>query len=286
MKSGLRLLVIILVLGMYHHTAAQHLEGDSWQQVESNGGGTILVTYFPEDGFAYEDANGELTGITVGILRHFVNYVRNTRDVALNIEFVEETDFGQLYSSVEHGSGGVFGIANITITEERRDQVRFSPPYITNHGVLITHEDVSPLSSVSAIGREFNGKTGVLFSGTTHEDRILEIKESYFSDLETVLVHSDHEIVDLVSSGSEYFAYIDLFNYLIARRAGAPISQHSVADTPSEEFGIIMPLDSDWYPLIEEFFEMGREGYRNNSAYRNLLIRHLGSGVLSQLVRN
>jgi hypothetical protein len=36
-----------------------------------------------------------------------------------------------------------------------------------------------------------------------------------------------------------------------------------------------MPSNSDWTPLLEEFFKSGG-GYTNSTPYKNILTKHLG----------
>lgn len=273
-------LMLMLLSGML---SAQTIQGDTWASIQEAGSGEVTVLYFEEDAFAYIDDNGTLTGVSVEIIRQFVNYINNTRNVNIRINFVEENNFSKLYRDVRDGQGGVFGIANVTITEARRQELAFSPPYLTNIAVLITHTDIPQLSSFSALSTEFGGNIGVLYTGTTHEERLLTLRQNFYPQMRTVTAVSDREVIDLIAQNPGYFGYVDLYNYWLAQRQGLPIHRHVVGDQASENFGIIMPLNSDWIPLINEFFNLGSGGYRANPAYRNILVRHLGTEVTRML---
>ena len=65
---------------------------------------------------------------------------------------------------------------------------------------------------------------------------------------------------------------------------GAELRRHPVADDASEEFGVIMPLDSDWAGIMKAFFEEN-EGVRETAWYRHLLEEHLGAELARLLTR-
>jgi ABC-type amino acid transport substrate-binding protein len=255
--------------------------GDTWRDVERNGRGTIQVLYVPSAGWAYRGDDGSLTGVTVEIMRAFAAWVRTTHDVDLDLHFVDEPDWGAFYRRVRDGSGGVFGLGNVTITEARRAELRFSPPYVTNVAVLITHAAVPDLTRLSDAGSTFRGLHALAFEGTLHEARLRALRDDHAPATQIELASTNDEIIRRVSAGG-YFAYVDGYNFWRAQAEGAPLKRHAAGDDPAEEFGIIMPLDSDWSPLLEAFFAHDG-GYRDTGAYRALLVEHLGAAVAEAL---
>lgn len=247
---------------------------ESWATVQAAGGGRVPVLYVPAEGFAYHDAEGNLTGVTVEVMRHFADWVRAEHGVELDVDFVAEEDWRTFYGRVRDAPTGVFGIGNVTITEARRSELQFSPPYLTNVAVLITHERVPEVRGESDVGVAFRGLNALAFEGTLHEERLRRLRDAYVPDASLVMAGSNDAIVDIVANGG-YFAYIDAYNYWRALERGSPLRRHPALDDPAEEFGVIMPLVSDWAPVIDGFFRHG-DGYRNTSQYRELLSRHLG----------
>jgi ABC-type amino acid transport substrate-binding protein len=255
--------------------------GDRWTDASATGNGEIRVLYVPAEGFAEPAPGGEPRGVTADLMREFARWVEAEEGVAVRIRWVEERDWSRFYARVRDGSGGVFGIGNVTITEARREELRFSPSYLSNVAVLITHRDVPELASLDAIPRHFDGLAALAFAGTLHEERLRTLRERYLPDAPLRTATSNDEIVDAVAAGG-HFAYVDGYNFYRAAEAGAPIRRHPAGDEAGEEFGVIMPLDTDWGPLIDRFLDPA-DGFRADPAYGALLRRYLGEGVAAML---
>lgn len=258
------------------------LQGDSWEKIKNMGSGTIIVSYIEESGFAYQNSQGQLTGVTIDIFNQFVNYIQNTRDVTIKVDYRKADDFVAFYEDVKQAKTGVFGLGNVTITESRKEEIGFSQPYLTNIAVLITHSSVPTLSNLEELSTQFKGFTGIVYQGTTHETRLRDLKRRYLPSLKLSIVQSDQEVLSKISSDETSFAYTDLSVFWIATKDNMPIKRHPVADEASENFGIIFPKGSDWKPLLDEFFNLG-SGYRSNPAYRRILVKHLGAEVTQML---
>jgi hypothetical protein len=252
----------------------------SWAQAQA-GGGRVQVLYVPAEGFAYHDAEGNLTGVTVEVMRHFVEWVRAAHGVDVDVDFVAEEDWRTFYGRVREAPAGVFGIGNVTITEARRSELQFSPPYLTSMAVLITHERVPEIRTEADAAFAFRGLDALAFEGTLHEERLRRLRDAHVPDASLVMESANDAIIDSVASGG-YFAYTDAYNYWRALERGAPLRRHPSLDDPAEEFGVIMPLVSDWAPAIDGFFNHG-DGYRNTALYRDLLSRHLGKPLTDAL---
>jgi putative glutamine transport system substrate-binding protein len=133
-------------------------QGDNWSVVKSKGSGTISLAYVETPGFVYKDSSGKLTGICIDIMNDFVKYVSETKGVKLNSEFIGDgSSFSKMFATVKSGKNGVFGLGNITITEARKKEIRFSPVFIQNVAVLITHRDIPTLGNLNEISSKFNG---------------------------------------------------------------------------------------------------------------------------------
>jgi len=259
------------------------LTAPSFAEAREAGRAEIRVLYVPSSGFAHQDEEGRLAGVTVELLRRFGAFVEEAHDLEVSMEFVEEPHWATFYQRVRHSRGGVFGIGNVTITEARRDELAFSPPYLSNVATLMTHSDVPELGSMDAIGEEFADLTGLSYPGTLHEERMEEVRDRHFPDMETVTVETNDELVGMAASGEGYFGYIDIYNYWRAVERGMPLRRHPVADDASEEFGVIMPRDSDWGDVMEEFFREN-EGIQESDWYRALLRDHLGDELATLLL--
>ncbi len=255
--------------------------GASLHKARDAGHATVTVLYVPAAGWAYRDNDGQLTGVTVEIMRRFADYVADERGVELRLDFVEETDWSVFYGRVRDAEGGVFGIGNVTITDNRREELAFSPPYLNNIAVLITHEDVATVPGPAEAAEYLEGFKALAFAGTLHETRLEALREEHWPELEIERAGSNDEIIAAAADGT-HFGYIDAYNYYGARDRGAPLRHHPAFDDPGEEFGVIMPLNNDWQPVLEAFFEHDG-GLMQSAFYRDLLAEHLGEPVADLL---
>jgi ABC-type amino acid transport substrate-binding protein len=256
--------------------------GPSLAEARESGEVTLQVLYVTSSGFAYLDADGELTGVTVELTRAFADWLEENEGMAVELEFREEERWAEFYQRVGVSEGGVLGLGNVTITDERRQQLDFSPPYLNNVATLMTHEDVPELDDMEAIGEAFSDLTGLIYPGTLHEARMEELRRTHFPGMDTVVVESNTELVGRVASGEGYFGYIDIYNYWGALEDGASLRRHPVGDDDSETFGVILPRGSEWTPLLTDF--MLAEGPIQETAwYRELLAEHLGEDLAGML---
>ena len=147
MKSRLKLTLFATLLSV--GAIAQNYVGDSWAQVKQVGQGTIALAYVETPSFVYKDGSGKLTGICIDIMQDFVKWANDTKKVKLTSKFVGDgTSFRGMYDKVKVSTGGVFGLGNITITEERKKEVKFSPPFITNFAILISNSNIPTLNKL------------------------------------------------------------------------------------------------------------------------------------------
>ncbi|ELR72325.1 serine/threonine protein kinase [Fulvivirga imtechensis AK7] len=250
--------------------------GDTWQKAGSSGSGMISLAYVETPGFVYKDNAGNLTGICVDIMRDFVSYVGEKKGVKLSVQFVGDgSSFGGMYNNVKGSQGGVFGLGNITITPARKKEIKFSPPFITNFAILVTQNSVPTLNSLNEISKTFAGLTAYTAKGTLNDKRLADLKSKYYPDMKVAYASSSPETLEKVLSDPKSFSYLDLAFYLDAVQRRQPLKRHPVGDQSSEQFGFIMPMNSDWQPLMEEFFAADG-GYTNSMAYKKILSKHLG----------
>ncbi len=259
---------------------AQNYTGDSWSSVKSSKEGTISLAYVETPSFVYKDKSGELTGICVDIMNDFVSWVNANKGVKLSTKFVGDgTSFRGMYDKTKASSGGVFGLGNVTITDERKREVKFSPSIITNFAILVTQPSAPTLAKLEDISKTFAGFTAYTAKGTLNEKRVNDLKQKYYKDLKVTNTTSSQETLEKVFEDAKGLAYLDLAFYIEAVQMKKPVKRHPVGDKSAEQFGLVMPMNSDWGPVLEEFFN-ANGGYTNTKEYKTILIKHLGeSGV-------
>jgi hypothetical protein len=209
-------------------------------------------------------------------MEQFRSYLKNVRGADVTFRYVPfEGDYQRFYGAVRSGTGGVFGLAGTTITEPRKKEVAFGPPYFASLPVLVTNAAVPDLTSRDRIPSELAGFTAVAFRGTTLETMLRRLKAESYPTLPIEVLATHQEVVQRLARDPKTFTYLDLSIFWVHRKAGAPIKRHRAADGQREDFGFIMPLGSDWQQPLNDFFAAGG-GYRNSRAYRSLVIKHLG----------
>ena len=274
MKNVIAFMLLLFVANS--NLIAQNYQGDSWNSVKSQGKGSITLAYVETPGFVYQDQSGKLTGICIDIMNDFVKYVNDTKKVTLDVQLVGDgTNFKGMYEKVKNSSQGVFGLGNITITEERKKEVKFSPPFINNFAILITQVTVPTLAKLEDLPITFGKLTAYTAKGTLNEKRINELKKKYFADMKITLLGTSHDTFDKITTEPDGFAYLDVAFYLEAMKQRKSVKRHPIGDIAAEQFGFIMPMNSDWYPLLDEFFK-ANGGYTNTAQYKNILTKHLG----------
>lgn len=265
-------------------------QGDSYQvtqQAQMSGlAGTtqLTVLYVPAEGFAYVNPQGQLTGVSVEIMQDFARWLTQRHQLAVQLNFVSETNWQQFYQRIVHAQGGVFGLGNVTITEPRKQELAFSPPYLHNIAALITHQDISPLPEWQALPEQFAKLKPLAFSGTLHEQRINRLRDQYQPNAIVQQVSSNPDLLAKVASG-QYYAYVDAYNYWRAREAGMPLRDHPIAAESGETFGFIMPHSNDWAGLLEAFFAADG-GYLQSPRYQQVLTEQLGVELAQLLLKN
>jgi hypothetical protein len=282
--SVVLLTTFTLILMACSGNTAEHPQTDSWQSVTTQAEGEVTLAYVPSDGFSYVDDSEQLTGVTIEIVRDFVFFIEREYDVELTLHTHPIESFSDFYQFVKQGESGLFGVANVTITEPRKEEIAFSPHYMTNIATLITHADTPEIERMSQIAELFSGLDALAFEGTLHQDRLQRIMDDYLPESGMDFAHSNNEIIERTAEMNRYFAYVDIYNYWRATDAGMPLTRHAVGDEASEQFGVIMPHGSDWQPLWEEFFDHDG-GYLNSERYEQLMTDHLGPELAELLIR-
>lgn len=259
---------------------AQSYSGDTWANVKANKSGTISLAYVETPSFVYQDKSGNLTGICVDIMNDFVDWLNANKGVKVTTRFVGDgSSFKGMYEKTKASTGGVFGLGNVTITDERKREVKFSPPIITNFAILVTQPSVATLAKLEDISKTFSGFTAYTAKGTLNEKRILDLKQKYFPAMKITNTTSSQETLEKVFTDPTGFAYLDLAFYIEAVQMKKPVKRHPIGDKAAEQFGIVLPQNSDWSGVMEEFFK-ANGGYTNSKEYKTILIKHLGeSGV-------
>lgn len=268
--------VLIMAAG---NVAYGQYSGDTYAAAKAKGNANWVFTYSNSPGFATKNASGQMTGICVDLMNEFKKYVEEKKGIKIAVKYQakDATNFTLFLDEVKKSKGGVFGLSNTTITDARKKTYKFSPPYITNIGMILSNNAVPTLTKLEDISTKFAGKSAVTIKNSTNEKRLLEIKSKYYPKMRIEYVSSFSEIMDIIAKNPSKFTNIDFTYYFDAVKNRKPIKRHPGGDDPTEQFGIIMPLSNDWAPLLEEFMNAGFVGGMN---YKKIISKNLGQGAM------
>lgn len=187
-------------------------------------------------------------------------------------------DFKLYLEEVRKSSGGVFGLSNTSVKEERKKFLKYSPTFLNNISVLVSHESFPTLSRLDEINIAFASKMGYGIPSTTNYERLLKVKKDYFPEMRITEV--PNSIQENISGDTNGFGFTDIHYYLEALAQGRPIKRHAVGDQKGDEFAIIMPKNSDWDTVFAEFLT----DFIKTSNYREMVTKNLGKGALRMIV--
>ena len=265
-----------IMLAVCGFAQSQTLSGTSWEVAKSTGTGSLKFAYVEAPSFVYRNSSGDLDGICIEIMEDFVKWVEKNKNIKLSIEYVGTgTNFHSMYGKVKSSSGGVFGLGNITITEERKKEIQFSPPFIVNFAILISNGSLPTLKSFDEISKSFGNGIAYTAKGTENEKRVMELKNQYYSSMKIGYTTTSQEVLDKIINNDNGYGYLDLAFYLEAVKSRKNVKRQAIGDKAAEQFGFIMPKNSDWSSVMEEFFAADG-GYMNSVSYRNIVLKHLG----------
>ncbi|GAB4123973.1 MAG: hypothetical protein OHK0045_04240 [Raineya sp.] len=252
------------------------LQGDSWANAQKNREATIIITYFETPRFVYKTGEGKLEGICIDILKEFANYVQRTKGITIKVNIQKPiNDFGLFLKNIKIAKGGVFALGPFTITDERKKEMSFTPPYIKNRSILLSHNSAPDLNSLGNISNVFVGMKAYALRNSTQEAEILEIKNLYYPDLEIVYVNTAEELITRILSDPKSFTKHDFLYYADALQNGKPIKRHLAGEILTNPYGFIMPKGSDWVLIWNEFLNEVN-GFATRPEYRKILEKHLG----------
>lgn len=273
-------LFIIPIICLGFKSQAQY-SGDTFAKAKQSKTANVTYVYSEAPGFA-TNIGGEVQGVCVDVMSDFEFFLLDKYGITVNatMEKGHANNFTEYLDVVKKSSNGVFGLSNTTITQKRKAAYSFSPPYITNIGMMLSNNQLPTLNDLSNISDVFAGKKAVTVKGSTNEDQLLNLKKNHFPSLTIEYVNSFEEVLAKIINSPDYFTNIDFTYYLDATKSKKPIKRHPAGDQAAEEFGIVMPKNSDWDKPFQEFLT---ESYRTSASYRKIIAKHLGRNALQLL---
>jgi ABC-type amino acid transport substrate-binding protein len=271
-----KLLLFILCLSV-QLCVAQKYKGDSWAKVKSSGSGTLTVVYYEQPGLIYSEGTS-VKGACVDIITEFVNYVQTKYGKKITVNYAGKEPVFTEFLSVAQNTNDILGVTNVTITEDRKKVLKFTPPFLSNPVVLLTHKDAPALTSLAEIGTKFNGYSAEVIGGSTHIKHINKIKKEFMPSLSITYGSNGSEILKKVGNNPKLFTILDFTEFVDAQRKNLPVRRQNINFGEAEELAFVMSKQSDWDEIWKEFLT---PDYRKSVKYRKIIADNLGATFLS-----
>ncbi|HEY8937239.1 MAG TPA: transporter substrate-binding domain-containing protein [Cyclobacteriaceae bacterium] len=273
MKCFLALTLSLVCLSL----SAQKYQGDSWATVKASGKGTLTIVYYKQPGLIYSE-NGKMKGVCVEIISDFAEFVEQKYGKKLDVKYAgEETAFTDFLKTVQD-TKDILGVTNVTITEERKKIFKFTPPFLSNPPILLTHKNAPNVTAYGDINLLLKGYTAEIIGGSTHVKRIEQLKKQYAPGLTVEYVENGPGILRDIAANPKVFTILDFTEYVDAVRKNLPVKRQNLDLGNMEDLAYIMAKRSDWDEPWNAFLT---SSYRMSSRYRKIVVDNLGATFLA-----
>ncbi len=256
---------------------AQKYKGDSWAKVKSTGAGTLTVFYYEQPGLIYEE-DGKVKGMCADLLTEFANFVQTKYNKKLTINYAGKEPVFTEFLAHAQNTKDVLGVTNVTITEERKKLLKFTPYFLTNPIVLLTHKDAPAIAGMAEVKEKLAGYSAEIIGGSTHVQHVEKLKKDYLPGLKVTYGPSGSEILKKVTANPKLFTILDFTEYIDATRKNLPVKKQNVDFGAAEELAFIMSKQSDWDEPWKEFLT---PDFRKSVKYRKMIADNLGASFLA-----
>jgi putative glutamine transport system substrate-binding protein len=271
---------ILLILCCCANTVfAQKYTGDSWANVNNKGTGSLSVVIYPQAGLI-EDENGKKTGLCADILNEFAQFVETKYNKKIQIQYVGSEPVFNDFIKGSQSTPNVLFVTNITVTDERKKLMKFTPAFLSNEETLITHKDAPSVDKLENISKALNGYSAKVITGSVHVKYMEQLKRDNMPALAIANGPSGPEILKEIGSNPKLFTILDFTEYVDATRSHLPVKKQNVKIGAPQEFAFAMAKQTDWDKVWSEFLT---PEFRKSEKYRKMVAKNLGQTYLSLL---
>lgn len=277
-----KIIYVIVLLAIGNFCFAQS-NTSTWQQATELKEAKLKVIYFENYPFTFKDDEGNLTGIEIDILNDFAKWLKSEINVDLSLEFSKSGNFSKFYSNLQTSEANTVGLGSLAISVWRKDEIKFTAPYMKNQSVLVSNLEVPTTRYFNDLENNFCDLTALVISGSSHEAEMLNIKNQFFPKMRVKYMETPKDLLQLVFEDKNYFGYVDLLSYwAFLQKRCCTMKIHKDLALEPEYFAFGLPLNSDWDKPFSEFFE-GGFGYTATEGYRKILEKYLGYEIIQSV---
>ncbi|HCW06479.1 MAG TPA: hypothetical protein DGG95_03830, partial [Cytophagales bacterium] len=270
---------LALLLFISFFSFGQKYSGDSWATVTSKGTGVLGVVYYPQAGLIYEEG-GKMKGVCAELLTEFSAFVQSKYGKKVEVKYLGAEEVFSNFLKTCQTTPDILGVTNVTVTDERKKILKFTPAFLSNQETLITHKNAPAVENLSKISSVLNGYKAKVITGSVHVKYMEQLKKENFPSLTIEQGPSGPEILKEISTNPKLFTILDFTEYVDATRNRLPIKKQNVEIGAPQDLAFVMSKQSDWDKIWNEFLT---PEFRKSEKYRKIIANNLGGAYLSIL---
>lgn len=247
--------IILLLLPSSVSWAQTNVPG-TWAQVQKTGKGILTVYWYESKPFVFRNEKGLMTGIEPDILEGFKHFLKDTYHVDVQMRWKEANSFIDTYGRVlQNDVPGTFSVSAFTITPKRKEEVGFSPTYMSDITVLISSKEIPIVNTIEEFNRVFSKLSAVTIRGTTYEQDLLNIRKNSNIPFGLHYIPSNQNILETIAEMDSAFGFIDLPIYMKSFNNNplVAVKRQNLFAIKHEGYAIAFPRGSDWSSPLEEY---------------------------------
>jgi len=254
----------------------------TWQIDQQNKKGKLTVHYYENEPYIYKNKKGNLTGIEHDILIAFVDWLKANKGVELTLAFKGYQEYGYFISELKNADQNSIGLGSVAWTNQRAAEMDFASPYLKNVSVLLTSGLIPTARTKEELEEIVKRMFPVTIKGSVHQKHLQNL---YGQDIQVEYdyVFKPEDIANKIIEDSKYYGYIDVITFWkYMKTSDEYLKMQSMANRDDEKFSFVLPSQSSYTPVVNEFFERGF-GFTSTKTYHQILEKHLGPEILEQV---
>lgn len=273
-KKTLYLILFWLLSGMQTIFAQERAVADSWEQVKKNKRGGITILWCDIEPFIYLN-KGNITGVEYELMEGFPKFLKEHYHVDVHITWKRLDRFEDIYPEVKQsGQKGLFAVSYFSITEERKAEVKFSPPYMPDLNIMVSSNNLPVYDDSEVFLKDLRRMSGYTMNNTTmQEDMRMLQKVSPGMTLRSLT--DDYEVMRQIAQSDNAVGYVPLSIYIVALQKGIKVKRQKILPVRREGFAAIYTKESDWDEPIAAYFQ----SEQCKALIQKLIRKHLGPEV-------
>lgn len=271
--------LVLVLCFCAHFSFCQKYAGDSWAKIKSSGAGTLTVIYYEQPGLIYEK-DGKVKGVCADIITDFVDFIQTKYNKKITVNYAGKEPVFTDFIRITQTTKDILGVTNVNINEERKKILKFTPAFLSNPVLLLTHQEAPNLTSVTELNTKLAGYEAKVIAGSSHLKNIEKIKSEYMPNLKIGYESNGVDVMKKLIANPKIFTILDFTDYIDATRKNLPIKRQNINFGAPEEVGFIMSKQSDWEVIWKEFLT---PDYLKSVKYRKIIADNLGANMLALL---